>query len=122
VFDCPDANTACVDRSVSNTSIQALTTLNAPAFSASAVALAKRAMNEATGDVPRLTRAFRLCLGRPPAEGELAKLLALLAQSRAVFAGDPAAAKRLGGGDAELAAWTATARIVLNTDEFITRE
>jgi hypothetical protein len=48
-------------------------------------------------------------------------LLSLLGSARAAFEGEPAAARKLGG-TPELAAWTTVARVVLNTDEFITRD
>ena len=115
-FDCPDANLSAIKRGVSNTPLQALTTLNAQAFAEAAQALAKRLLAEPLADDDaRLTRAFRLAVARPPQPRELAALRTLLAKARAHYA--PAADH-----EAEPAAWTATVRIVLNTDEFITRE
>jgi hypothetical protein len=115
-FDCPDANLTAIKRSVSNTPLQALTTLNAQAFAEAAQALAKRVLAEPLADDrARLARAFRLALTRPPHERELAALSQLLAKAREQYAGAP-------DQDAEPAAWAATVRIVLNTDEFITRE
>ena len=129
-FDCPDANTTNVKRTVSNTPLQALTTLNSEAFAEAAQAMSRRILTEplATDD-DRLTRAFRLCLARPPSPHEVAVLKKLLAESRAFYTSDPAAAKEATGSydvkgvpPEESAAWIATARIVLNMDEFITRE
>ena len=126
-FDCPDANTACIARSVSDTPLQALTTLNAQTFADAARALARRVLTEVAGDdASRIGRAFRLCLARPPTGPETSRLMALLSQARAFYAANPEEAKKLiaNAKDAnavELAAWTATTRIVMNTDEFITR-
>ena len=115
-FDCPDANLAAIKRSVSNTPLQALTTLNAQAFAEAAQALAKRLLAEPLADDDaRIERAFRLCVARPPQPREVAALRQLLAKARDHYA-------QASDKDAEPAAWTATVRIVLNTDEFITRE
>jgi hypothetical protein len=130
-FDCPDANTTNVKRTVSNTPLQALTTLNAESYAEAAKALAKRVLEDKAlaNDDERLTRAFRLCVSRAPAEKEIKSLRALLYDSRAWYAGHKDEAKSLTKGyeskgiaTDELAAWTATARIVLNLDEFVTRE
>ena len=130
-FDCPDANTTNVKRTVSNTPLQALTTLNAESYAEAAKALAKRVMEDKAlaNDDDRLARAFRLCVSRAPMEKELKSLRSLLYDSRTWYAGHAEEAKALikgyestGTATDELAAWTATARIVLNLDEFVTRE
>jgi Protein of unknown function (DUF1553) len=129
-FDCPDANTTNVKRTVSNTPLQALTTLNAEAFTEAAQAMSRRLLTEShANDDARLARAIRLCLARPPSPREVTALKKLLAESRAYYKANPTAATEAIGSYAisgvppeESAAWTATARIVLNMDEFITRE
>ena len=73
----------------------------------------------------QVSRCFRLCLARPPQSREIATLSTLLSTARAYYQQHPDEAKELAGegeSAAETAAWAATARIVLNTDEFITRE
>ena len=126
-FDCPDANTACVTRTVSDTPLQALTTLNAQVFAEAARALATRVLREVNGDdAPRVERAFRLCLARPPTGAETSRLMSLLSQASAFYAANPEEAKKLVANAketniTEVAAWTAMTRIVMNTDEFITR-
>jgi hypothetical protein len=132
VFDCPDANVAAIRRSVSNTPLQALTTLNAQTFTEAARALAERTLAQGGDDRARLAFAFRVCLSREPSSIERDQLLALLEKSRTVFARDAEGTVKLttGGGkkaaaaasSSDLAAWVATTRILLNTDEFITRE
>jgi hypothetical protein len=121
-FDCPDANVASVRRTVSNTPLQALTTLNAQTFTEAARALAQRALDDPSADdTARMARVFQLCLIRPPQPRETSALLGLLNDARAYYAGHEDDAKKAAK-DAESAAWTTAARILLNTDEFITRD
>jgi hypothetical protein len=121
-FDCPDANVANVRRTVSNTPLQALTTLNAKTFAEAARALAQRVLNEpCADDAVRMARAFQICLVRSPQEEETSALLSLLREARTYYAAHEDDAKKAAS-DAESAAWTTAARILLNTDEFITRD
>jgi hypothetical protein len=109
VFDAPDATRACTRRTRSNTPLQALTLLNDPAYFEFAEALAARVLREGpTDDAGRLAFAFRLGMARPPSEGESRRLDELLAEARRA--------------DPEPAAWTTVARVLLNLDEFMTRE
>jgi len=109
VFDAPDATRSCTRRPRSNTPLQALTLLNDEAFYEFARALADRVLLEPSDDDPaRIDLAFRLCLARHPTATESARLSALLAEQRAESSGRDA--------------WTAVARVLLNLDEFITRE
>lgn len=128
-FDCPDANTSNIKRSVSNTPLQALTTLNAEAFAEAAAALAVRVLKTPGNDDSRIQQAFRLCLARLPAPEEITSLQKLLAESRQWYAANPEDAASLIGMHsskeipaAEAAAWTATTRIILNMDEMIVRD
>ncbi|HYR57557.1 MAG TPA: DUF1553 domain-containing protein, partial [Chthoniobacteraceae bacterium] len=84
-FDCPDANLTAVKRNISNTPLQALTTLNAQAFTEAARAMAKRLLADAD-DAARVAHCFRLCVTRPPQPGEIATLTALLGQAREYYA------------------------------------
>jgi Protein of unknown function (DUF1553)/Protein of unknown function (DUF1549)/Planctomycete cytochrome C len=109
VFDAPDASRACTRRMRSNTPLQALTLLNDPAYFEFAKALANRVLREGPkDDAGRLALAFRLALARSPGELEARRLTALLADARR--------------SDPEPEAWTTLARVLLNLDEFITRE
>ncbi len=82
-FDAPNGDFSCVRRSRSNTPLQALTTLNEPIFMDCARALAARTLTEGgKSDAERLTYAFRLCVSRPPDDGEKATLTALLGKER----------------------------------------
>ncbi len=129
-FDCPDSNTTNVDRTTSNTPLMALTTLNNITFIEAAQAMSGRILTaKLNSDSNRLTLLFRLCVARPPTPAELVHLTTLLQKSRAHFKTKPEDAKNLTGKYTtpntpvgESAAWTAVARIVLNLDEFLTRE
>jgi hypothetical protein len=130
VFDAPDANTTCTRRNRSNTPLQALTLLNDQGFFEYAQALAVRILKEASpSDDARLRHAFRVALSRWPNERELDRLRQLLVRQRAAFEADPQAALDLlpdtlpkGGEAKQMAAWITVARVLLNLDEFITRE
>jgi len=137
-FDCPDANIACVNRTVSNTPLQALTLLNNESFVEASQALAKRLLTEEPApagakpqavDTARLGEAMRQCLARTPRPDELDRLDTLLDNARAYYRDHPEEAEQMIGrytaptvANAEVAAWTATVRVLLNLDEFITRE
>jgi hypothetical protein len=129
-FDCPDANLTCVERRASNTPLQALVTLNNETFLEASQAFANRLLSQpAADDAIRLTQAFRLCLARIPSDRELHQLSGLLNVNREYYRAHQDDAKKLignstisGSSPDESAAWIATARILLNLDEFITRE
>jgi mono/diheme cytochrome c family protein len=119
VFDAPESNTTCTRRNRSNTPLQALTLLNDQAFYEFAQALARRVLAEAQPDEEsRLRLAFHLCLARSPSPLEESRLGQLLTSAEAAQDVSPPA-----GVDARaFAAWTTVARVLLNLDEFITRE
>jgi hypothetical protein len=129
-FDCPDSNVTTVRRSRSNTPLAALITLNSEPFVEAARGLARRILTEQQkgDDSAKLTHAFRLCLAREPKDFEIDRLAGLLVESRACYrargeeAGVLAGSKLPEGVSAEeAAAWTATVRVLLNLDEFLTR-
>ncbi len=128
-FDCPDANTTCSQRQASNTPLQALVLLNNEVFTEVAHAFSRRLITEADGaDDERLRQAFRLCVARNPADSELDELVSLLHSARDWYKSHDEDSKQLAGNQspdgvtaAEYAAWVATSRILLNLDEFITR-
>jgi mono/diheme cytochrome c family protein len=123
VFDAPDATRSCTRRVRSNTPLQALTLLNDEAFFEFAGALANRALSEGPpDDAGRLNFAFRQCLSRSPSPTELRRLGDLLASVRAERVEGMPNGEAAFAGAPERAAWTAVARVLLNLDEFITRE
>ncbi|MBA4064286.1 MAG: hypothetical protein C0501_11355 [Isosphaera sp.] len=130
-FDTPDSNVCVVRRERSNTPLQALTLLNDAVFVESAQALAKRVLTEKPDGTAadRAGYLLKLCLCREPAAAEVARLVALQGDLAKLAAADPKGAAALLGKHApagvpvaEAAAWVATARAVLNLDEFVTRE
>ena len=129
-FDCPDANVTAVSRSTSNTPLQALITLNNDTYVETARGLTRRALTEVnTNDAERIARMVRLCIARPPSDAEVSAFLDLLNTSRDYYRAHAEEAIAFAGKDLpaettapEAAAWTATARIIMNLDEFITRE
>jgi len=130
VFDTPDAFAACTRRLRSNTPLQALTLLNDPAYFEISIGFARRVLKEGQGsDARKLNLAFRLCLSRYPDEEETKILASMLQRELAAFAKTPAEAEVMLKGHetgglpkSELAAWTMVARVLMNTDETITRE
>jgi len=130
IFDCPDANLTCVERRSSNTPLQALLALNNETFSESSRALARRLLSSSmANDRERIIQGFRLCVSRPPSGDELLEFEKLLTESRKWYETHQDQAKQLigDGGTPNVslesnAAWVATTRILVNLDEFITRE
>jgi hypothetical protein len=126
-FDCPDSNATAISRTASNTPLQALVTLNNEIFAESAQALSRRMLTTpATTDESRLQLAFRLCCIRPADAQEISTLDNLLTRARAWYKANPDDAKRAarssGPDDPEQAAWINVSRVLLNLDEFLTRE
>jgi len=131
-FDAPSREFCVLKRSRSNTPLQALTTLNDPAFVEAAQALARRVAAKTDCDLKqRATYAFRLCLGRPPQAKEVERLVQLYESELANFKQDSKAAEKMATSElgkapenmdvAELAAWTVVANVLLNLDEMITK-
>ncbi len=124
-FDAPSGESCLARRDVSNSPLQSLTLLNDIVVIEAAQALGKEfAAVEGSVD-ERLAQLFRRCVTRPPTSDEVAALAKFFATQKQRFeAGELDAAKVSGAedGDAnERAAWTATARAMLNLDEAITR-
>ena len=106
LFDGPDASAACTRRNRSNSPLQALTLLNDEAAKEFADSLAARALK--TKDP--LGTAFELAMARQPSAAERERLRRFVAGQK-----DEA-------GGSEIAAYTGLARVLLNLDEFMTRE
>jgi hypothetical protein len=97
-FDGADAQVSCTRRNRSNTPLQALHLANDPAFVEFFAALGKK-LEAHDGD--KLDYAFKLCFGRSPNEKERLRLLAYFEKEKS---------------------WTSVARVLMNLDEFVTRE
>ena len=129
-FDAPEASTAACSRERSNTPLQALNLLNDPVFFEASQALAARVLWESPGSDfrSRLDHAFRLCLIRGATTAEQERLYAFSVEQRKLLEKDPAAPKSLfpaqldGIDPVEASVWVGMSRILLNLDEFISRE
>ena len=132
-FDAPTREECTVQRSVSNTPLQALVLLNDPTYIEAARELARRMITEGGNtDVDRLNFCFREALSREPTSAELLVLTRLVKKHREGFTTNPVGASEFGKiglrpapstiEAAELAAWTSAARTILNLHECITRE
>ncbi|OYP38839.1 DUF1553 domain-containing protein [Rhodopirellula sp. MGV] len=135
-FDAVPGNLSCVRRSVSNTPMQALTSLNEPLFMECSIAMAAKLIREVETDhqsaLDRLQLAFMRCLGRKATNAEQQVLTAFLNQQKERLDGQQLSADEIltagklldlqGLDRDELASWTLLCRVVLNLDETITRE
>ena len=137
VFDAPDAGTTCTRRNQSNTPLQALTLLNDQAYGECAHGLALRVLKEGAESQQSLVgRMFELAMARQPTEAERqrlgrfneeqvrrlegnSKVLDLLLAQGGQPGKELAARPEAAAGKAAL---VLLARLVLNLDEFITRE
>jgi hypothetical protein len=133
-FDSPDFQSVCTARTRSNTPLQSLALANDTAMFELAQGLGARLMREISGtdsaaNRERIRHGWALCFSRPPLDNELETVAAYQELQASRFQKDEAAAasvapkERPPGYDAATAAsWTAVARALMNTDEFITRE
>lgn len=129
-FDAPQGNATCTRRVRSNTPLQALTLANDSAFVEIAQGLAGRVLRESPASTSqRLRYAFRLCLAREPSDKESQRLEQFFQAQAAQFQAAGAAAEPLAPKTRpadipvhEAAAHTAVSRVLLNLDEFVTRE
>jgi hypothetical protein len=116
-FDAPDAQQCAGRRDVTTVTPQALALLNDPFVHARAGDFANRLLKEAGDDPARcVERAYRLALGRAPAEGEKAAGVEFLArQERDRSARDPKAS----AADARRLALTDYCQVLFGLNEFI---
>ena len=107
-FDAADGQTACTKRNRSNTPLQALHLANDPVFVELAAGLGKRIEKDGPADdAGKVAFAFRVCFARSPSPAESARVLAYYESQKKA---NPKTA------------WAAVARVLMNLDEFITRE
>lgn len=129
-FDRPNASVSVTGRNRSNTPLQPLITLHNPVFVEATQAFARRVQQDVTSGLPeQITHAFRLALGRAPTAEEAAEVTALYGDSKVSFQAVPDSAAAVVGSFQpsgvdmpSAAAWVSAARIILNLDEFLTRE
>jgi hypothetical protein len=131
-FDAPSREICTVRRVPTNTPLQALVTLNDPAYVEMSQALARRILREGgVTPVQRARYALRLALARPPQPAQVQALVSLYEKELSQYRRDLDAAKKLateplgplpaGMDTAEAAAWTVVANVLLNLDGVLTR-
>lgn len=137
VFDGPDRDNPCTRRSISNTPLQALTVANDATLVEAAVALGNKLA--ATSDLPEnpvdrpeleiaslapgIDLGYEIAFSRQPTPAERQRLGLYFQNVYRYYQSDPEAAQELvAEQDPHRAAWTCVARVLLNLDEFITRE
>lgn len=129
-FDAPNRDICIVRRTRTNTPLQALVTMNDPVYVEAAQALARRAMEKGGAtSADKAAFAFRVCLIRPPTEGEVERLVKLYEDAKAKFAGEVEKARLFataplgplpkGLDTVDAAAWTVVANVLLNLDEMV---
>ncbi len=129
-FDAPSREVCTIRRPRTNTPLQALVTMNDPAYVEAAQALARRMVREGGSTAAdRAIHGFRLVLARHPVAAEVDRLVKLQAEARADYAVAPVDAKQMATDPlgpvpadlvidlADLAAWTVVANVILNLDE-----
>ncbi|MFQ3593481.1 MAG: PSD1 and planctomycete cytochrome C domain-containing protein, partial [Gemmataceae bacterium] len=125
-FDAPSREVCTERRPRSNTPLQALATLNDPAFVEAAIGLARRMLREGQDDP--LGFGFLATVGRLPSQRERAAIQPLIEQTHARYLKDRARAKALIASladgsldEVQWATWTVVANVLLNLDETITK-
>jgi mono/diheme cytochrome c family protein len=132
LFDSAGREVCTVKRSRSNTPMQALSLLNEVTFVEAARKLAEQSLRQPGDNDAKLAWTFRKVVRREATAAELAVLRKGLDKRLATYAADATLAPKLlaqglskAAADLDpnqLAAWTATANILLNLDETVTRE
>ena len=130
-FDAPTREQCTVRRERTNTPLQALVLLNDPQYVEAARHLAEHTIKSAKVDKTRAEWMLQKTLSKPAGKEDLSDILELVAEFKALFKEKPEAAKSLiQAGDsqpsaalaeAELAAWTMAANVLMNRDDFINK-
>jgi hypothetical protein len=123
-FDAPTREVCTVQRSRTNTPLQALVLLNDPQYIDAARSLAQLALQKGGDtDAKRIDFIFRRATARLPQADERALLLERLEHALATYNNDADATRAIAQADSpKIAAWAVVASVVLNLDETITRE
>jgi hypothetical protein len=130
-FDAPTREACVVRRPRTNTPLQALITLNEPAFFESARVFAEKSLATPGDDGATVRRMFRNAVGRYPSATEQKVLLASLKRNQSRFAKDVKAAESIATfgmapknktlNTAQVASYTMIASTIFNLDEFLTQ-
>ena len=121
-FDGPTGESCLARREISNTPLQSLTLLNDTMFLEAARALAESTLLNHQSN-PVASKIFQRVLSREPTESELIDLTNFYEAQLARLKKNELDAQKISGKpDPELAAWTLTARVILNLDEAVTKQ
>jgi hypothetical protein len=132
LFDAPSREACIARRERTNTPLQALFLMNEPQCFEAASHFAEKALREG-GATPeeRAAWMFRSAVLRTPSPQDVADLVGVYKAQREVYDKDVESAKKaISLGDfppdpsipaPELAAWTLTANVILNLDEFVNK-
>lgn len=134
-FDAPSREICTFRRYTTNTPLQALVTLNDPAYVEMAQAMGRRLVREG-GPTPesRVRYGLRLALGRPPGDAQVKPLVDLFNREQTRYRSDPEAARKLATDPLgplptdkgvtmetpDMAAWTVVCNVLLNMDAVLT--
>ena len=128
-FDMSERTATECSRERSNTPLQSLNLLNDPVFVEAAQALAVRLLTQGGASIgDRLRYAFDLALARPPKPTEIEAMSEYYRKQTAILEDDLESARKMfpldlpGVSPLEGAAWVGVGSVLLNLDEFITRE
>ncbi len=129
-FDVPNTTAACARRERSNSPLQSLTLLNDPVFFEFAQHFGRRLCVEPTATSNQwISRGYQIALGRNPSPHELERAIAFVTEQQRLLAekdvvelteliGEPLRTVSI----QEQALRVTMARVLMNLDEFITRE
>ena len=130
-FDAPSREACVVRRPRTNTPIQALITMNEPAFMEASRVFGERLVRTKQNPTDRIRYAFNLALGREPSKIEQTILLSAAKRYDAKFNQNPKSASEIVmSGMApsapnlpknQVATWTMIANTIFNLDEFLTQ-
>jgi hypothetical protein len=130
-FDAPTREACVVRRSITNTPLQALTTMNEPAFFEAARKFGERIVATKASDESRLDFAFRTALSRKPTDKERTILMGSLKRYQKMFSDRPqdaAGVIQIGLAPVDRrqdfvdqAAWSLIASTLFNLDEFLSQ-
>ncbi len=132
-FDAPEATVACTQRQRTNSPLQALTLLNDPVFVECAKELGTRIhlMHSDDFDV-KCDELYYRCLGRAPHPAERLRMRVVYDEIQIELRSSPHAADLFLGQDTcgseatqtavNRVSWMILSRVIMNLDEFITRE
>lgn len=123
-FDAPSGEACVARREISNTPLQSLTLLNDESFVEAAQNLGRLYANMEGTTEQKVKQLFRKVLVRLPQDDEVQMLVKFVESQRQRFLekkADPVPIAGANENALERAIWTIAARVLLNTDEFVTK-